>query len=58
MEKSKQIRNIDDIIHRLIADKIEMERQAREDYKKPHVQEAIKRLREKNKSNGNKYQSL
>ena len=56
MEKIKEIRNADEIIHRLIADKLDMERQAREDYKKPHVQEAVKRLRERNKKNGNRLQ--
>jgi hypothetical protein len=35
-----------------------MERKAREDYKKPHVQEAVKRLRERNKLNGNRLQPL
>ena len=58
MEKIKEIRNTDEIIHRLIADKLEMERQAREDFKKPHIQEALKRLRERNKLNGNRLQSL
>ena len=58
MENTKEIRNSDEIIHRLIADKIEMERKAREDYKKPHVQEAVKRLREKNKLNGNRLQPV
>jgi hypothetical protein len=58
MENRKENRNVDEIIHRLIADKLEMERQAREDFKKPHVQEAIKRLRERNKQNGNRLQSV
>jgi hypothetical protein len=58
MEIVKEKRNVDEIIHRLIADKIEMERMAREDFKKPHVQEAVKRLRERNKLNGNRLQSL
>jgi hypothetical protein len=58
MEIVKEKRNVDEIIHRLIADKIEMERKAREDFKKPHVQEAVKRLRERNKLNGNRLQSL
>jgi HD superfamily phosphohydrolase YqeK len=54
MENTKEIRNVDEIIHRLIADKIEMERQARENYKKPFYQEAIKRLNEKIRLNGNR----
>ncbi|MDZ7897073.1 MAG: hypothetical protein U5N85_03460 [Arcicella sp.] len=54
MENIKEIRNVDEIIHRLIADKIEMERQARENFKKPHYQEAIKRLNEKIRLNGNR----
>jgi hypothetical protein len=35
MENVKETRNVDEIIHRLIADKLDMERQAREDFKKP-----------------------
>ncbi len=58
MENVNETRNVDEIIHRLIADKLDMERQAREDFKKPHVQEAFKRLRERNKQNGNKFQPL
>jgi hypothetical protein len=58
MKTIKETRNTDDIIHRLIADKLEMEKKAREDYNKPHVQEAVKRLRERNKLNGNKLQSV
>jgi hypothetical protein len=58
MEIIKETRNLDSIIHRLIADKLEMEKKAREDYKKPHVQEAVKRLRERNKLNGNRLQSV
>jgi hypothetical protein len=54
MEKTKEIRNVDEIIHRLIADKIEMERQAREDYKKPHIQKIIRELKESNKLHGNR----
>jgi hypothetical protein len=54
MEKTKEVRNVDEILHRLIADKLEMERQSREDYKKPFYQAAIKRLNDKIKLNGNK----
>jgi hypothetical protein len=54
MENTKEIRNVDDIIHRLIADKLEMERQAREDYKKPHIQKIIKELKESNRLHGNR----
>ena len=54
MEKTKETRNTDEIIHRLIADKLEMERQAREDFKKPHYQEAVRRLNEKIRLHGNR----
>lgn len=54
METTKETRNADSIIHRLIADKLEMERKAREDYKKPHVQKIIRELKESNKLYGNK----
>jgi hypothetical protein len=54
MEKTKEIRNVDEILHRLIADKLDMERQSRENYKKPYYQEAIKRLNEKIRLNGNR----
>jgi hypothetical protein len=58
METIKETRNLDEILHRLIADKLDMEKKAREDYKKPHVQAAVKRLREKNKLNGNRLQPV
>ncbi len=54
METIKEIRDTDDIIHRLIADKLEMERQARENYKKPHIQKIIRDLKESNKLYGNR----
>ena len=54
METIKETRNVDEIIHRLIADKIEMERQARENYKKPHIQKIISELKESNKLYGNR----
>ena len=54
METVKETRNVDEIIHRLMADKIEMERQSRENSKKPYYQEAIKRLNEKIRLNGNR----
>jgi hypothetical protein len=54
MEKTKEIRNVDEIIHRLIADKLDMERKAREDYKKPHIQKIIKELKESNRLHGNR----
>lgn len=54
MEKTKEVRNIDEILHRLIADKLEMEKKAREDYKKPHIQKIIKELKESNRLHGNR----
>ena len=54
METIKETRNTDEIIHRLIADKLEMERQARENYKKPHIQKIIKELKESNRLHGNR----
>jgi hypothetical protein len=54
METVKEKRNLDEILNRLIADKLEMERQSRENYKKPYYQEAIKRLNEKIRLNGNR----
>lgn len=54
METIKETRNVDEILHRLIADKLDMERQSRENSKKPYYQEAIKRLNEKIKLNGNR----
>jgi ABC-type uncharacterized transport system substrate-binding protein len=54
MENVKETRNADEIIHRLIADKLEMEQKAREDFKKPHVQKIIRELKDNNKLYGNR----
>jgi hypothetical protein len=54
METIKETRNLDEILHRLIADKLDMEKKAREDYKKPHVQKIIKELKESNRLHGNR----
>ena len=54
METIKETRNVDEILNRLMADKLEMERQSRENSKKPYYQEAIKRLNEKIRLNGNR----
>jgi hypothetical protein len=52
METTKKARNVDEIIHRLLEDKKEMERQSHEDYKRPEIQTLISNLKRKNKSYG------